>query len=94
MTDEELIAELRKLAWSFGNDAADRIEALVKERDHANACNRGLVRLNEATQARAEAAEAALFAFIREDNGCAEPCPGTKCGCQLETATALQGDKP
>ena len=57
MTDEELIAWVRN---GFGNAAADRIEALVRERDAALASNRGLVRLNEATEARADRLEAAL----------------------------------
>ena len=37
---------------------AAQVAELTRERDVSNACNRGLVRLNEATQARAEAAEA------------------------------------
>jgi len=35
MTDEELIARLRITAeWVIGKEAADRIEALLAERDH------------------------------------------------------------
>lgn len=33
MTDEELIARLRWKAGAYAKEAADRIEALVKERD-------------------------------------------------------------
>lgn len=72
MTDEELIARLRDCGNGVGSfktkqgdyglcdDAADRIEALVKKRDAALASNRGLVRLNEMTEARAERLEAAI----------------------------------
>jgi uncharacterized coiled-coil DUF342 family protein len=46
--------------------AAATLRALAAERDHANACNRGLVRLNEATQARADALKAEV-ARLRDE---------------------------
>lgn len=65
MTDEELIAELRGNGFGIMERAADRIEALVKERGRAWqeadawAGKRGwAVRDKEAAEARAEAAEA------------------------------------
>jgi len=57
MTDEELIESLR--LWNR-DDAADRIEALVKERDkYRDAFNTNCLVLR-GTEARAERLEAAL----------------------------------
>lgn len=80
MTDKELIASLEEPMDTsipkfedWYNDerskAADRIEALVKERDAALASNRGLVRLNEMTEARAQRFEAALEEIASHDTG-------------------------
>lgn len=57
MTDEEMFRELREVGW--GN-IADRIEALVKERDALIEARDRVRRLWINEKARAEAAEAAL----------------------------------
>ena len=61
MTDEELIARLRE--WDgipAIRSAADRIEALVKERDYAQSILRNWQREVATEKARAERLEAAL----------------------------------
>lgn len=81
-TDEELDALLRRLNahkhWGMTEEAFDAITALRAQLAEmraeirvTHACNRGLVRLNEATQARADRAEAALAAQIEADAGIA-----------------------
>ena len=64
MTDEELIARLRWKAGAYAKEAADRIEALVRERGgwSAMAGDRHAKWLSE--KARAERLEAALRAVI------------------------------
>lgn len=62
LTNEELIPRLRELrgTYGIGDTAADRIEALVKERDKWRDCfNTNTAILGE-TEHRADAAEAAL----------------------------------
>ena len=87
-TDEELDALVRDVAIDAVSSEIDRVLAgrviraitalraqlaeVQRELDVANACNRGLVRLNEATEARADRAEAALAAQIEVDAGIAD----------------------
>jgi hypothetical protein len=81
VTDEELIAELRKLAWSFGNDAADRIKGLKARADAALAEN---VRLREAL--------AAIYEITVEP---AETDHHAVRGwIEVTARAALKGDKP
>lgn len=78
MTDEELIAELRKPWFTNGCeryqlDAADRIEALVKERDkYRDAFNTNCLVLR-GTEDRAERLEAAASSVA--DDVCSYICP-------------------
>ena len=58
MTDEDLIARLREGDLGYGEAAADRIEALVKERDSLLAGHRTLNISGARLQARAERLEA------------------------------------
>lgn len=85
MTDEELIARLHKIACHM---AADRIEALVKEKDDA-VIKRAAWELEAKTlQARAERLEAAGKAY-REATRHLKPCPETSAGFDA----ALKGVK-
>lgn len=82
MTDEELNALVHTL-WhgevtlATVASSADAITTLRAQLAVAEACNRGLVRLNEATQARADRAEAALAAQIEVVD---TPCYWPSCG--------------
>lgn len=78
MNDDDLIRRGDVLDCFIGldriGDVMDEITALRAQlasatygREVAEACNRGLVRLNEATQERADRAEAALAAQIETD---------------------------
>lgn len=104
MTDEELDApdevydtmmEVQRNptgAWQAIHDQADTITTLRAQLAVAEACNRGLMRLNEATQARADRAEAALAAQIEADAEIVEsfnPCAATAIRNQPHDRTAL-----
>jgi hypothetical protein len=92
MSDEELIAELRKPWFTNGCeryqlDAADRIEALVRERDQwIVRCGRERA-FASSHRIRAERLEAAGKAY-REATRHLKPCPETAAGFDA----ALKGD--
>lgn len=72
MTDEELIPRLRELrgTYGIGDTAADRIEALVKERDAVIEARDMMGRFWSEQKARAEAAEAALKEAVEVVKAC------------------------